>query len=109
MSIYIILAVLFAGLWFARNVSWAQCVWCDRIKPGVFLALAASLLGAAEMQSHLTAGLVASAGQYFVAAAAVLGAAIVSATAPGNGSDSPTDPQADAETDESAHEPDETA
>jgi hypothetical protein len=86
------IAVLCFGLWSIRQTHLMQVVWIDRVKPGVFLAIAAVLLCTAEINSEPVAAWVGSAGQYFVAAAAVIAAAISSSQqqqGKKGGSDSP--------------------
>jgi hypothetical protein len=78
------IAVLCFGLWSIRQTHLMQVVWIDRVKPGVFLAIAAVLLFTAETDSERVAAWVVSAGQYFVAAAAVIAAAISSSQQPIN-------------------------
>jgi len=73
----ICIAALFVGLWLTRSQPWASVIWSDRVKPSVFLIIAAVLIYTAETTSLQVAAWVVSGGQYLVAAAAVIAAAIV--------------------------------
>ena len=75
-------SALVLGLWSVRSNPVVQVVWSDRVKPSVFLVIAAVLICRAETTSDKHYILVASGGQYFVAAAAVIAAAITGSKKP---------------------------